>query len=108
MLYGTDNLAEAIQAVQAHCEVAAITHGAKGCTVVSANEVIEIDGRRVSNLVDTTGAGDLFAAGFLHGYTAGRDLRTCGRMGNLVASEVITHMGARPDVNLKKFVAENL
>jgi len=108
MLYGTDNLAEAVQAVQAHCEVAAITHGAKGCTVVSAGEVIEIDGRRVSNLVDTTGAGDLFAAGFLHGYTAGRDLRTCGRMGNLVASEVITHMGARPDVNLKQFLSENL
>lgn len=108
MLYDTRDITEAIHAVQQHCEVAAVTRGAKGCTIVSANEIIDINGIPVNNLVDTTGAGDLFASGFLHGYTQGKDLRTCGRMGNLAASEVITHMGARPDVNLKQYLAENL
>jgi len=108
MLYDTRNLNEAIKAVQQHCEVTAITRGAKGCTIVSRHDIIDINGRPISNLVDTTGAGDLFAAGFLNGYTKNLDLATCGRMGNLVASEVITHMGARPDVNLEHYLTENL
>ncbi len=108
MLYDTRKIEDAIKAVQEHCEVAAITRGAKGCTVVSANEVIDIKVSQLNNLVDTTGAGDLFAAGFLHGYSQNLDLETCGRMGNLTASEVITHMGARPDVDLKQYLADNL
>ncbi len=108
MLYDTTDFNAAIKAVQKHCEVSAITRGAKGCTIVSAGEIIDIDGYNVSNLVDTTGAGDLFAAGFLHGYSQGQDLRDCGRMGNLTASEVITHMGARPDVDLKEYLKNNL
>lgn len=108
MLYDTRDIAQAIKAVQQHCEVAAITRGAKGCTIVSADQIIDIDGQPVSELVDTTGAGDLFAAGFLHGYTRGLDLWVCGRMGNLTASEIITHMGARPAVNLKQYLADNL
>ena len=108
MLYDTRNIEEAIKAVQEHCEVAAITRGAKGCTIVSADKVIDVNGHPVSNLVDTTGAGDLFAAGFLHGYNQNLDLGTCGHMGNLVASEVISHMGARPDVNLQQYLADNL
>lgn len=108
MLYDTQNFEEAVKAVQQHCEVAAITRSAKGCTIISADEIVEINGYLVNELVDTTGAGDLFAAGFLHGYSQNRDLRTCGRMGNLAASEVITHMGARPDVNLKQYLADNL
>lgn len=108
MLYDTQNFADAVKAVQQHCEVAAITRGAKGCTIVSADEIININGYQVSDLVDTTGAGDLFAAGFLHGYSQNMDLGTCGKMGNLAASEVITHMGARPDVNLKQYLADNL
>lgn len=108
MLYETQNFEDAVKAVQKHCEVAAITRGAKGCTIVSAGEIIEINGYPVNELVDTTGAGDLFAAGFLHGYSQNLDLRTCGRIGNLAASEVITHMGARPDVNLKQFLITNL
>lgn len=108
MLYGTDDLSEALKAVQSHCEIAAITRGAKGCTIASAEEIIDIAGHKVNNLIDTTGAGDLFAAGFLHGYTQEKDLRTCGRMGNLIASEVITHMGARPDTDLKQYLTNNL
>ncbi len=108
MLYDTRDISHALRAVQEHCEVAAITRGAAGCTIVSADEIIDINGYQVSDLVDTTGAGDLFAAGFLHGYTRQKDILTCGRMGNLVASEVITHMGARPDVNLEQYLANNL
>jgi len=108
MLYDTRDITEAVKAVQQHCEVAAITRGPQGCTIVSADEIIDINGYQVSELVDTTGAGDLFATGFLHGYSQNQDLRTCGRMGNLTASEVITHMGARPDVNLKQYLADNL
>ena len=59
-------------------------------------------GRR---LVDTTGAGDLYAAGFLYGYTSDADLETCGRLGSLAAAEVISHLGARPEANLSELAA---
>jgi len=108
MLYDTRDIDAAIKAVQKHCDVAAITRGARGCTIVSPDEIIDINGYRVNDLVDTTGAGDLFAAGFLHGYSRGHDLATCGSMGNLIASEVITHVGARPNIDLKQYLVNNL
>ena len=108
MLFDTQDLATALQAAKEHCEIAAITRGAHGCVIAANGETLEVSGRRVSNLVDTTGAGDLFAAGFLHGYVNGKNLATCGSMGNLIASEVITHMGARPDIDLKAFLAQNM
>ncbi|WP_321394478.1 adenosine kinase [Emcibacter sp.] len=108
MLFDTRDLNTALAAVKEHCEIAAITRGAKGCVVTYNSETIEVSGRRVSNLVDTTGAGDLFAAGFLHGYVSGADMATCGSMGNLIASEVISHMGARPDIDLKAFLDQNM
>jgi len=107
-LYDTDDFDKAAREVQKHCAITAITRGAEGCVIVSRDDIIAVNGRSVNNLVDTTGAGDLFAAGFLHGLTKGLDLATCGRIGNLTASEVITHMGARPDVNLRDYVKENL
>ena len=59
-------------------------------------------------MVDTTGAGYLYAAGFLYGYTQGKDAATCGRLGGLCAAEIISHIGARPEVDLKKLVATQL
>ncbi|MFC7048498.1 adenosine kinase [Emcibacter nanhaiensis] len=108
MLFDTRDLATALAAAREHCEIAAVTRGAKGCVIAANGESIEVSGRQVSNLVDTTGAGDLFAAGFLHGYVTGEDLATCGSIGNLIASEVITHMGARPDIDLKAFLSQNM
>lgn len=107
-LYDTDDFDIAAKQAQKHCDITAITRGAEGCVIISKDDIIAVSGRPVSNLVDTTGAGDLFAAGFLHGLTKGLDLRTCGAMGNLTASEVITHLGARPNVNLRDYVSNNL
>lgn len=107
MLYDTDDVNDAARQVQKDCDIAAITCGAQGCIVTNANEIGHVQGRNVNRLVDTTGAGDLFAAGFLFGLTKGKSIGECGAIGNLVAGEVITHMGARPDIDLRKFVAEN-
>ncbi|MEZ5758093.1 MAG: adenosine kinase [Emcibacteraceae bacterium] len=107
MLYKTDNINEAAQLVQRDCDIAAITCGAAGCIVINQDEIGHVQGHRVEKLVDTTGAGDLFASGFLYGLTNGRSIGECGALGNLIAGEVITHLGARPDIDLKTFVEQN-
>ncbi|HET9730922.1 MAG TPA: adenosine kinase [Acidimicrobiia bacterium] len=99
MLYETDTFDEALQHVRGHCEIAALTRGARGSVIVSGDELHVIDPVPTA-VVDTTGAGDLFAAGFLYGLTHGHDLETCGRLGSLAASEIISHLGARPAVSL--------
>ena len=104
MLYSTDNLQDAAQRAQHDCDIVAITCGARGCIVVNKDEISNIQGINVSNLIDTTGAGDLYAAGFLYGLSIDKPIGECGALGNLVASEIITHLGARPDINLKEFV----
>ncbi len=108
MLYGTDDVSEAAKQAQEDCEIAAITLGAKGCIVTSKDEIGYVQSRNVNKLIDTTGAGDLFAAGFLYGLTKDKSVGECGAIGNLLAGEVITHMGARPDIDLKKFVEQNV
>lgn len=103
-LYGVDTFDEGVKAVQGVCEVAAITRSEEGSVVVTADEVVAVDAHPVTNLVDTTGAGDLYAAGFLFGLTQGRDLATCGRLGSIAASAVIGHMGPRPGLSLAQLV----
>ncbi|MFM7060022.1 MAG: adenosine kinase [Actinomycetes bacterium] len=99
-LYETDSFDEALQRVNHHCEIAALTRGAKGAVIIAGDEVHVIDAHPVDRVEDTTGAGDLFAAGFLHGFTHGHDLGACGRLGALAAGEIIGHMGARPEADL--------
>ena len=107
-LYQTKSFKDAIYAVQENCSLAALTRGPDGSVIVTPDEIIEIPAEPVSTVVDTTGAGDLYAAGFLHGYTQDEPLETCGRMGAIAASEVLTHMGARPQINLARLLEKKL
>jgi len=103
-LYGVDTFDEGLRAIRENCEVAVLTRSEKGSVIVDHEEVHVIDAAPVEHVVDTTGAGDLFAAGFLYGYTRGDGLAECGRLGSLAAAEIISHFGARPDVALSTLV----
>jgi sugar/nucleoside kinase (ribokinase family) len=107
-LYQVRAFDDALQHVRRHCEVAALTRGARGSIILRGDEVHVIDAARVGPVVDVTGAGDLYAAGFLYGYTQGLDLATCGRIGSLAAAEVISHAGARPERPLVELVRARL
>ena len=100
-LYQLDSVEDAIAAVRAECELAAITVGKDGSVVVTSDDVVRVPAEPVERVLDTTGAGDLYAAGFLFGYTRGRSLPECGRLGSIAASEVISHVGPRPLVELR-------
>lgn len=99
-LYEVDDFDAALQHVRHHCQIAALTRSERGSVVIAGDEVHVVDAVPIDRLVDTTGAGDQYAAGFLHGLTRGLDLATCGRLGSAAAAEVISHYGARPQVSL--------
>jgi sugar/nucleoside kinase (ribokinase family) len=99
-LYQVRDFDDALQAVRHDCEIAALTRSEAGCVIVKGEEVHVVPAHPVAKVVDATGAGDLFAAGFLYGYTHGKGLADCGRLGALAAAEVISHVGARPEVSL--------
>ncbi|HCP01682.1 MAG: adenosine kinase [Alphaproteobacteria bacterium] len=107
-LYEVDDFEAALQHVSADCRIAALTRSEKGAVVVSGDEVHVVGAVPVSGVVDTTGAGDQFAAGFLCGFTRGDDLATCARIGAITAGEVIEHIGPRPQVNLAELVSARL
>ena len=100
-LYDTKDFDAAARAVRGHCEIAALTRSEKGSVVVTAKATHAVPAEKIAKLVDTTGAGDLYASGFLYGLTHGRDLPSCARLGSLCAAEVIGHFGARPETSLK-------
>ena len=99
-LYQTDSFDAALQHVRGHCEIAALTRGPHGSVIVRGDEVHVVDAYPVGHVADTTGAGDLYAAGFLYGFTRDLPLGTCGKLGSLAAGEVISHLGARPEQTL--------
>jgi sugar/nucleoside kinase (ribokinase family) len=107
-LYEAASPDEALGQAAARCEVVALTRGPAGCTVVVGGERHDVPAAPVARVVDTTGAGDLFAAGFLHGLTTGRDARTCAVLGTIAAAEVISHYGARPEASLAELVSPAL
>jgi sugar/nucleoside kinase (ribokinase family) len=104
-LYQVDEFDDALQMVSQSCEIAALTRSEKGAVVVSGAEMHVIDAHRVGPVVDSTGAGDAYSAGFLFGFTHGYDLGRCGRLGALAAGEVISHLGARPETSLAELAA---
>ncbi|MBA2281438.1 MAG: adenosine kinase [Actinomycetota bacterium] len=101
-MFRTPSFDEAIDIVRGRCELAYLTCGAKGSVVVSASETHAIPAEPIEELVDTTGAGDLYAAGALYALCRGADLETSGRLGSLAAAEVIGHVGPRPAVSLRE------
>ncbi|MCB1031329.1 MAG: adenosine kinase [Acidimicrobiales bacterium] len=105
-LYEVSSFDEGVDAVRGHCEIAAVTRGAQGSVIVTAEERIEVAPRVVANVVDTTGAGDLYAAGFLYGWSQGQPLQECGQLGSMAASAVIGHIGPRPGMNLAQMVEQ--
>lgn len=104
-LYGTDKFEDALEAVKRLGKVAALTRSEKGAVIVSGGAVVEVPAEPVAHVVDTTGAGDLYAAGFLFGHTRGLGPAVCGRLGAIAAAEIIGHVGARPEANLRDLVA---
>jgi sugar/nucleoside kinase (ribokinase family) len=107
-LYEVDEFDAALQAVRHDCQVAALTRGGQGSVVVNGDEVHVVDAENVDKVVDTTGAGDAYAAGFLWGLARNHDLAYCAHAGNVAAAEVIGHMGARPETPLGQLVKGRL
>jgi sugar/nucleoside kinase (ribokinase family) len=106
-LYETADFDSAVRALRSDAKLAVVTRSEKGCVVVSRDAVESVAAEPVEKVADVTGAGDLFAAGFLVGLARGKDHRTSARLGGLAAAEVIQHIGARPAVSLKALAAEN-
>ena len=100
-LYETEDFSDALAQLSRDCRMAAVTLSEEGSIIVRGDERIKIEATKVSQVVDTTGAGDLYAAGFLFGYTAGKPLDICGKLGSLAAGIVIEQIGPRPMVSLK-------
>jgi sugar/nucleoside kinase (ribokinase family) len=106
-LYQTGDFATALRALQADARLAVVTRSEKGCVVVTSETTETVPAFPVERVVDTTGAGDLFAAGFLFGLARGAALTTAARFGALAAAEVIQHLGARPETSLDALAAEH-
>ena len=106
-LYQTADLATAIAAARDDAVLTIVTQGEKGSIVVTREKTSEVPAHEIDRLEDTTGACDLFAAGFLHGFTTGRSMEECARIGGLAAAEVIQHIGPRPQASLKDLLAQS-
>ncbi len=104
-LYQTDSFEDAAKRIAGKCEIAALTRGAQGSVVVTADGVVTVPAEK-TRLVDTTGAGDQYAAGFLYGFSQKLDMKQCARLGSLAAAEVIGHMGPRPEIRYTELVSK--
>ena len=107
-LYQVDSINDGLHQLRDDCEFAAVTRNEHGSVVIDGDEVVIIDALPVESVVDATGAGDMYAAGFIYGFVRGKPIEQCGKIGSIVASEVITHMGPRPLVPLTTVVPKSL
>ncbi|QRM53751.1 adenosine kinase [Sinorhizobium sp. BG8] len=105
-LYETEDFEDAISQIAKDCKLAAVTMSGEGSIILKGGERTPVDAIEIEELVDTTGAGDLYAAGFLFGYTQGRSLADCGKLGSLAAGIVIQQIGPRPMLSLKSAAKE--
>ena len=105
-LYQVDSFDEAKAKVSKNVEIAALTRGEKGAVIINGDDEFVIAAEAVDQVIDTTGAGDQFAAGFLYGFTEDMDMATCGKLGAIAAAEVISHIGPRPLVSLAELQAK--
>src|SRR6202000_3167956 len=103
----TTHFGEALDSLRSEGVLVIVTRSEKGCVIVKGGETWEVPAFPIAKLVDTTGAGDMFAAGFLAGLARGRDMTACGRLGVLAAAEIIQHLGARPSVSLSGLARQN-
>jgi len=103
-LFETDDFDRAAKEIAGMAEVSALTRSAAGSVVVANGELIAVPAEAVANVVDATGAGDLYASGFMHGMANGADLTRCAELGGIAAGEVISHIGARPLVALDSLI----
>jgi sugar/nucleoside kinase (ribokinase family) len=106
LLSGSDEVKAAVSVLAERCETVVVTRGAAGSVVSSRGQWAEVPAVPVASVVDTTGAGDLYAAGFLHAYLLGAPAEDAARLGGLAAAEVISHIGARPARSLRSLAAE--
>lgn len=107
-LYETDSLQDAISTIRDKVEIACVTRSKDGSIIVQGETSIDVEADRSINVVDTTGAGDLYASGFLFGFTNGYSLADSGRIASLAAAEIISHIGARPETSLKDLIVKRL
>jgi sugar/nucleoside kinase (ribokinase family) len=103
-LTGEADFGEAARALAARCPIVCVTQGANGSTIIAGGQAHDIAAAPVERVVDTTGAGDLYAAGVLYGITNGHDIPTAGRFGSIAAAEAISHVGPRPLQSLKALI----
>ena len=106
-LYEVDTLETALEMVTNDCAIAAVTRGEKGSVIINSGVRTNVDAVPVEQLLDTTGAGDAYAAGFLFGFTQGLSMKECGRYGSIAASEIIAQMGPRPSVQLSDLIKKD-
>ena len=106
-LYQTSDFDSALKQLRADTKLGVVTRSEKGCVVASKDGVVAVPAFPIEKLVDTTGAGDLFAAGFLFGLVRNAGYESAGRLGALAAAEVIQHIGARPQRSLKELAEQN-
>ena len=104
----SSNAKGSVAAARGKVPLLVVTRSEHGAVAVAGDQMVSVPAEPVAAVVDTTGAGDLFAAGFLTGLSQGRDLETSLRIGAIAAAEVISHYGARPEADLKALVAERL
>jgi len=107
-LYKANSFEEAADQVLGRCKLAALTRSEQGSVVLNGAGTHSVAPFQLGPLLDTTGAGDLYAAGFLHAYTQGQSVDECGRLGSLCAGQVVTQLGPRPQGSLKQLVAQHL